>query len=167
MISQETLTYYQAQITTQCRSMPCSELYKTLKKINQPFLDPMAILRTNLSMEASTIYSSDKTKKYLSSFLNLLERNPSIENSLSGASIAKMFFSKLQPPELARAMDDLQVQSKEEATSALLSKIHTRDIALAENMQIGKTASTKIGSDQNQGRPIFLVITADTIKTVM
>jgi len=93
MIKQEVVTYYQAQIMENVRIIPCEELYQRLKKINQPFLDPMANLRTNLSMDHSTEYDSDKTKNYLSSFLNLLERNPIIEQTLSGASIAKMFFS--------------------------------------------------------------------------
>ncbi len=104
-IKQEVLTYYQAQIPNNCRTMLCNDLRIALKNINRPFLDPMAILRTSLSMDATTTYNSEKTKNYLSSFLNLLERNPIIENSLSGASIVKMFFTKLQPKELSDSIE--------------------------------------------------------------
>jgi len=153
MIKQEVVTYYQAQIMENVRIIPCEELYQRLKKINQPFLDPMAILRTNLSMDHSTEYDSDKTKNYLSSFLNLLERNPIIEQTLSGASIAKMFFSKLQPKELSDYMLDLQVQSKMEATSTLLTKIRTRDIAMAE-MPKKSTSVQQQSNKQNKQKNV-------------
>ncbi len=52
-IKQEVLTYYQAQIQDNCRTMLCTDLRFALQQINKPFLDPMAILRTSLSMEST------------------------------------------------------------------------------------------------------------------
>ncbi len=158
-MKQEVLTYYQAQIPGNCRTMSCIDLRSALKTINQPFLDPMALLRTSLHMDSTESYNSEKTKNYLCSFLNLLERYPIIETSLSGSSIAKMFFTKLHPKELSDSMLDLQVQSKEEATSALLSKIRIRDIALAEIPQ-HKTANN---TAQLNGKPPSKNICANCI----
>jgi len=154
LIFDEVVTYYQIRISQDMKTMKCEDLYIKMKELNNSILDPMTILDTGMSMDNIKEYNKDKVQLYLQSFLNLLKRNPIIEESLSSEAIVKKFFSKLQPLSFAQELLSLEIKSVQDAATALFRNMNQKDVYHAELVKAGKL-SQKFVSVTNQ-RPTFL-----------
>ena len=136
LITLNVMNYYKRRLPNHnLQLMPSVNLFDLISDLNKSILDPLSILDTKLSMESITTFEKKKVQEYISSFINILESYPVIEESCQEEAIVNLFFAKLYPISLKDAMQKLCLKTVSLAITKLHEKIQTKDIQFAENTQ--------------------------------